>query len=313
MDTKLPRQVWIASLTQEGIQGSDIAAVVNSAIAKMERTIAHYQPDIVCLPEAFHVTGLPNGKPPLTESAEKPPGPTTAPFAEFASKHSCYVICPIYTEDDGHYYNAAVILDRQGELVGEYRKIHVTEGEIDDGIAPGPIDPPVFATDFGPIGVQICFDIEWPSTWLRLGDKGAEIIFWPSAFAGGRMLDALAWQTRCCIVSSTRKDTTKICDVTGEPLAVSGRWSSWGVCAPVNLEKAFLHTWPYVRRFGEVQAKYGRKVRIHSLHEEEFTVIESLSPDLKIADLMAEFGFKTHREHIRSATRAQDEFRQNME
>ena len=44
---------------------------------------------------------------------------------------------------------------------------------------------------------------------------------------------------------------------------------SVGVRAPVNLEKAFLHTWPYVHRFDEIQAKYGRKIRIRNFAEEE--------------------------------------------
>lgn len=61
------------------------------------------------------------------------------------------------------------------------------------------------------------------------------------------------------------------------------------VCAPVNLEKAFLHTWPHVRRFGEIQAKYDRKVRIHNFAEEEWSIIESRSPEVKIADHLWEF------------------------
>ena len=309
MEPRLPRQVWIASLTQEGIEGKDVGEVLKSAVVKMENTVISYRPDVVCLPEAFHVDGVDGGRPPVEEAAETPPGPLTAPFAAFARKHGCYVICPIYTEEDGRYYNAAVILDRQGEVLGEYRKMHPTAGEIADGLAPGPIDPPVFETDFGVVGVQICFDIEWLDGWQRLGEKGAEIVFWPSAFAGGRKVNAMTWLNQYCVVSSTRKDTTRICDVTGEEIAWSGRWNSWGVCAPVNLEKALLHTWPYVQRFAEVRARYGRKIRIHSLHEEEFTIIESLSPEVKVAEVMAEFGFETHREHIESATQAQEEYR----
>ena len=67
---------------------------------------------------------------------------------------------------------------------GEYRKIHPTIGEMNSGVMPGPLNPPVFQTDFGAVGAQICFDIEWPDGWRKLREAGAEMVFWPSAFAG---------------------------------------------------------------------------------------------------------------------------------
>jgi predicted amidohydrolase len=304
----LPRQVWIATLTQEGIFGETLEEVVESGVRKLE-SIAHFRPDIACLPEAFQVAGLRGKRLPVEEAAEEPPGPLTRPFAEFARRHHCYVICPIYIQEKGRCFNAAVVIDRQGQVLGQYRKIHPAEDELEEGLMPGPLEPPVFQTDFGTIGVQICFDIEWPEGWRKLADKGARIVFWPSAFAGGQMVNAMAWLNKYCVVSSTRKDTSKICDLTGEELARSGRWQSWGACAPVNLEKALLHTWPYVKCFGEIQARYGRKIRIHTLHEEEFTLIESLSAEVEIAQVMREFGLRTHREHIQSAERAQEKHR----
>lgn len=69
----------------------------------------------------------------------------------------------------------------------------------------------------------------------------------------------------------------------------------------MNLEKAFLHSWPYCRRFAEIRAKYGRKVRVRTLHEEEFTIIESLSPEVRVAEVLKEFDLKTHEAHIQEA------------
>jgi predicted amidohydrolase len=93
--------------------------------------------------------------------------------------------------------------------MGEYHKIHLTEGEISMGLTPGSLSPPVFHTDFGIIGVQICFDLLWDDGWKKLKDKGAEIVFLPSAFAGGQMVNAKAWQHKYVVVSSTRKHTSK--------------------------------------------------------------------------------------------------------
>lgn len=299
-----PREVWIATLTQYKIEGDNLSQRIAAALNKMENALP-FSPDIYCLPEVF----MNKEETSLETCSEDGSGKIIRAFQEFAKNHHCYIICPVNTVENGKYYNAAIIIDRLGKTIGEYRKTRLTEDEIDKGLTPGPIDVPVFQTDFGIIGIQICFDIEWPDGWRQLGKKGAEIVFWPSGFAAGKMLNAKAWENQYCVVSSTWKNTTKICDITGEEVAVSGNWSDWGVCASVNLEKAFLHSWPYVLRFPEIQKKYGRNVRIYSLHEEEFSVIESLSADVKISDIMKEFNLKTYREHMQSAENKQAKYR----
>ena len=304
---RLPREVWIASISQYRLRAKNCDEMIRMIMRRMEEVVP-YEPDIICLPEVFPFSNLSAGTPPLDETAEVPIGAISRPFADFAKAHHCYVVCPIYTKESGRYYNAAVFIDREGELLGEYRKIHPTIGEIENGIHPGPLEPPVFKTDFGIVGAQICFDIEWFDGWQALRKAGAEMVFWPSAFGGGSMVNTKAWQNKYCVISSTHKGTTKICDVTGEAVARTGQYANW-VCAPVNLEKAFLHTWPYCRRFQDVQAKYGRKVRIRTFHEEEWTIIESRSPDVRVADVMKEFEFKTHEQHIQAAEAIQKKYR----
>ena len=296
---RLPREVWIASISQNGMRARDPEDMIRQMLARMKE-VARYEPDIICLPEVFPFVNLAGGRPPLADVAEEPIGAISEPFARFARECHCYVVCPIYTRHEGRCYNSAVFIDREGKLLGEYHKMHPTVGEMERGIAPGPIDPPVFRTDFGVVGAQICFDIEWLDGWQKLREAGAEIVFWPSAFAGGRAVNTKAWQNKYCVVSSTRKDTTKICDVSGEAVAWTGRWDAW-VCAPVNLEKVFLHTWPFCQRFGDIRAKYGRKVRIRTFHEEEWTVIESRSPDVAIAKVMKEFDLVSYRDFIAAA------------
>ena len=309
-EERLPREVWIATVSQDGLRTENTEQMIEAMLARM-REAAAYEPDIVCLPEVFPFVNLAGGRPPVSEAAEKPIGEVSRPFAEFARRHRCYVICPTYTEENGVHYNAAVLIGRDGKLVGEYRKMHPTVGEMEAGVSPGPLDPPVFETDFGVIGCQICFDIEWDDGWEALRKAGAEIVFWPSAFAGGYAVNAKAWRHRYCVVSSTRKDRSKICDISGEEIATSGRYQRWA-CAPVNLEKAFLHTWPFCLRFHEVQAKYGRDIVITTFHEEEWSIIESRSPDVKVADVLKEFEFETYAEHIRSAAEAQEEARRRI-
>jgi len=305
-NNRLPREVWVASISQERLEASSYQEMIRKMLGRMEQVVS-FEPDIICLPEVFPFVNLSGGRAPLKEVAEVPIGPISAPFAEFAKKHNCYVVCPIYTKHDGRYYNAAVFIDRAGKLLGEYHKIHPTIGEMESGVVPGSLEPPVFKADFGVIGAQICFDIEWFDGWQKLRRAGAEMVFWPSAFAGGSMVNTKAWQNKYCVVSSTRKGTTKICDISGETLAWTGNFANW-VCAPVNLEKVLLHTWPYCQRFNDIHARYGQKVLIKTFHEEEWTVIESRSADVKIADLMKEFELDTHEEHIQAAEAVQKKY-----
>ena len=77
--------------------------------------------DIACLPEEF------SGK---AESAEPIPGPTTKAVGELAKKYHMYVVCPIRERaNDGRQYNTAVLLDREGNVAGKYRKMFVFWGE----------------------------------------------------------------------------------------------------------------------------------------------------------------------------------------
>ena len=308
--SRLPREVWIATISQNRMEAKDFEGMIKKMLGRMEQVVS-YQPDIICLPEVFPFVNLSSPRPPVSQVAEVPIGEISQPFAEFARKYHCYVVCPIYTKEDGHCYNAAVFIDSQGRLLGEYRKIHPTIGEMDNGVTPGPVQPPVFKTAFGIVGAQICFDIEWYDGWQNLRKAGAEMVFWPSAFGGGSAVNTKAWQNKYVVVSSTRKDTSKICDISGEEIASTGRWNDW-VCAPVNLEKAFLHTWPFCRRFQEVQAKYGRKIHIRTFHEEEWTIIESRSPDVKVSDVLREFEFQTHEELIQAAEKSQRKARPQL-
>ena len=52
-------------------------------------------------------------------------------------------------------------------------------------ITPGAVAPTVMETDFGRMGLAICYDIGWPDLWTQLREQGAELVVWPSAYGGG--------------------------------------------------------------------------------------------------------------------------------
>ena len=298
--TKLPREVWMATVSQQGMSAETPEKMVQSVFAILEKSII-YHPDIICLPEIFMYNYL-TSKMDLRKEAALSAG-LLKEFMVFARTNHCYLICPVITHENGKIYNAAVVFDRQGNRMGEYRKMYLPDDEVSFGITPGPLHPPVFKADFGIFGIQICYDINWRQGWESLRQQGAEIVFWPSAFSGGQMINTKAWQNQYVVVSSTR-ERSKICDISGELVAQTGVRDNNLCCASVNLEKAFIHSWPYSLRFGEIKAKYGRRIRIINYDEEQWSVIESLSPDVRVKDILTEFEIRTFGQHISDSEKA---------
>jgi predicted amidohydrolase len=135
---------------------------------------AQQKADIVCLPEGITVVGT--GKK-YAEVAEPIPGPSTKFLGEQAARHRLYIVAGLYERAGKAIYNTSVLIGRDGRLAGKYRKVCLPREEIDGGLTPGQ-DYPVFDTDFGRIGMMICWDVHFPEVARALAAKGAEVIQW---------------------------------------------------------------------------------------------------------------------------------------
>lgn len=291
-------EVWIAGVSQMGLKANTSEQMVEKIFGILKK-IVPYQPDFVCLPEAFPFEYV-EEKLAFTERV-KFSSIVLEQFSAFSKENNCYTICPVFTSLGGRIYNSAVVFDRTGKRIGQYNKIHETVGYVKNGVSCGALVQPVIHTEFGPIGIQICYDINWEDGWKMLRDQGAKIIFWPSAFDGGEHLNMKALENKCVIVSSTNKNVSKICDMDGQVINKTGIWEPNFYCGPVNLEKVFLPTYEYLKECRDIQRKYGKKVKVTVFHEEEWTIVECVSKDLFIKDLMAEFNLKSHVEGLKEA------------
>jgi predicted amidohydrolase len=111
----------------------------------------------------------------------------TAPLAEegfsgLARKYSMYVVACYAKKTGDKICNTASLFDRCGNIVGEYRKTHLPAYEKWQ-VAEGD-SLPSFETDFGRIGVCICYDMMFPECVEAVALSGAEIIFHPTAGYG---------------------------------------------------------------------------------------------------------------------------------
>ena len=287
-----PHDVMIGSVSISGVNAKNPEEMVQHVLKFMNQ-MAAYKPDIICLPEGFAYANLQGFNYNVKDEAGSAESKILAPFRKFAAAHRCYIICPTYTSVNRKEHISAVLIDRNGRTAGEYNKMRPTMGEMESGVTPGKMDPPVFETDFGRIGIQICFDIKYEEGWNILKEKGAQIVFWPSAYSAGIEIASRAWKHQVYIVSSTQKDTARVCDLTGEVIAQTSRWQPNWVCGNINIEKTLILAWPTVTLIPEMQQKYGSKLSIRTYGEEEWLILESHDRDLKIADVMKQFNLKT--------------------
>jgi predicted amidohydrolase len=301
-----PREVWIAGVSQMGLRAKSPELMVEKIMDILTDTVK-YNPDFVCLPEAFPFEYVESKLtfPQRVEVSEK----ILEQFAGFSKQNNCYTICPVFTSSGERIYNSAVVFDRTGKRIGQYNKIHETVGYVNRGITCGPLFQPAIQTEFGPIGIQICYDINWEDGWKMLRDQGVKIIFWCSAFDGGKQLNMKALQNKCIVASGTNKNTSKVVDIDGKTIAATGIWEPNFYCGRLNMEKIFVPSWEYLKQCREIRKKYGRKVKLTIFHEEEWTIIESLSPDIFIKDIVTEFNLKSHVDGLKEAEMIQTKSR----
>jgi predicted amidohydrolase/acetyl esterase/lipase len=131
------------------------------------------------------------GKPgPAAEVAVPLDGALLEALGSEARAHRTYIVFGGVIRDGaatGACSNAAVVIDRKGRPVGRYDKVHPVldragpDGKIvlEGGVRPG-AEYNVLDLDFGRVGVQICYDVEYPEGWRRLAERGAELVLFPT-------------------------------------------------------------------------------------------------------------------------------------
>ena len=145
-------------------------------------------PDFVILPEMFCC-------PYQTENfpvyAEKEGGPSWQAMSDYARKYHIYLIAGSMPEADdvGKVYNTSYIFDRDGKQIGKHRKAHLFDINVKNGQHFKESDTltsgdhaTVFDTEFGKMGVMICYDIRFPEFARTMVLDGARMIFVPAAF-----------------------------------------------------------------------------------------------------------------------------------
>lgn len=163
---------------------------------------------IVALPELFATTYFCQTQDArLLGLAEPISGPTTRMLRAMARRHRVVITTSVYESARSGRYNTAVVIERDGRLLGTYRKMHIPDdpqnyyGEA-YYFKPGDLGVKVFKTSVATIAPLICWDQWFPEGARMAAAAGAQIIIYPTAIGfqlkarpGINEAEREAWQT----------------------------------------------------------------------------------------------------------------------
>lgn len=203
---------------------------VDHAVALCEETNA----ELIVLPELFaHCRNFKVGEP--------IPGRTTEIFAQLAREKGSYILMGsiLEVDDRDQKYNTSVLIDRRGQILARYRKIHLFSYHSKEkrSLVAGK-EVVTTPTELGSIGFSICYDLRFPELYRALVKKGAEIIVCPAAWPYPRLdhwitlnraraIEAQCYVVGCNQVGAPTPTTTlagcsMITDPWGEVIAAAG-------------------------------------------------------------------------------------------
>ena len=166
---------------------SDKAENIRALCVNLEE-LAKEKPDLVTLPEMFNCPYQSSNFPVY---AEKEGEETWQALSSLAAKYGIYLSAGSVPETDeqGHIFNTAYVFDRNGKQIAKHRKMHLFDIEVEGGqsfkesdtLTPGD-QVTVFDTEFGKMGICICFDFRFPELARLMALEGARVILVPAAF-----------------------------------------------------------------------------------------------------------------------------------
>ena len=153
--------------------------------------------DLVTLPEMF-ACPYETGNFPLYAEAEG--GPSWQALSALSKKYGIYLSAGSMpelvrakksggSEGKDRVYNTAYVFGRDGRQIGKHRKAHLFDINVEGGqcfkesdtLSPGE-KIGCFDTEFGRIGLCICYDFRFPETARLMAQDGAKVILVPAAF-----------------------------------------------------------------------------------------------------------------------------------
>lgn len=159
-----------------------------SKATAMIKESANKNSDFIVLPEMFN---CPYSNEKFIEYGEEEKDSyTLSKIGPLAKKYNIYILAGSIPEKEGkNIYNTSYLFDRTGKIIAKHRKMHLfdidVKGKIyfkESDVLSSGNEFSVADTEFGKIGIGICYDIRFPELARIMVENGASILFYPGAF-----------------------------------------------------------------------------------------------------------------------------------
>lgn len=131
--------------------------------------------------------------------AEPIPGPSTKRFGALAKELSILLVTSLFEKRaPGIYHNTAVVFEKDGNIAGKYRKMHIPDDPAyyeKFYFTPGDLGFKPIETSVGKLGVLVCWDQWYPEAARLMALQGADLLIYPTAI-GWESTDAAEEKTR---------------------------------------------------------------------------------------------------------------------
>ena len=121
----------------------------------------------------------------LFDLAETIPGPSTERFGRLAKELDVVIVTSLFERRaTGLYHNTAVVIEHDGTIAGNYRKMHIPDDPAyyeKFYFTPGDLGFHPIQTSVGLLGVQVCWDQWYPEGARLMALQGAQLLIYPTA------------------------------------------------------------------------------------------------------------------------------------
>ena len=227
--------------------------------------------DFIVLPEMFN---CPYSNDKFIEYGEdEKTSRTLNAISSLASENNVYILAgSIPEKENDKLYNTSYLFDRNGNIIAKHRKMHLFDIDVKDRITFKESDVltagnefTIAETEFGKVGIGICYDIRFPELARVMVEKGALILFYPGAF--NMTTGPAHWEL---LFRSRALDNQAFCVGIAPALNEDASYHSYG-------HSIIANPW------GEIlaQGDYGEKVIISEIDLSEIKKIREELPLLK--------------------------------
>jgi hypothetical protein len=259
--------------------------------------------DLIALPETW--AGQLQNRPETLD------GPIITAISDIARRHNTWIVCPIDRLDGNRRVNSAVLIGRDGKVAGTYDKVYPYWSEFDLAqIVEVGSATPVFDTDFGKLGMAICFDANFPEVWKGLADNGAELVVWPSAYSAATTLQAHALVNHFAILTSTHTTDCIVYDIDGSEMLYEKSDDVNISRFTLDLDRGIYHENFNLDLLAKLLAEHPDDVEVEKHHlREQWIILKSKRPGISARALARQYGMEELRDYINRSRRDIDKMR----